>query len=198
MLSDKFLANADKVFDWVSLCASHQLVWTLVPFWWSRPPSFALSRSPWSFLFTVCSSLVFIIRGCNITKGRFQQIVITVPPLGGPHSQFPAGWNTTTAGLVKLGFAVLMGEEISIFLCINKHQLFWSPGVTLLNPLSSGVSHYTCLPSELQRIYRIWSGQHLVPDWSNRKPGCEGCAGTGRSFTFFSGSTANCDGKDII
>lgn len=32
------------------------------------------------------------------------------PPLGGPHSQFPAGWNTTTAGLVKLGFAVLMGE----------------------------------------------------------------------------------------
>lgn len=27
---------------------------------------------------------------------------------GGPHSQFPAGWNTTTAGLVKLGFAVLM------------------------------------------------------------------------------------------
>ncbi|KAK0142508.1 Acylamino-acid-releasing enzyme [Merluccius polli] len=27
---------------------------------------------------------------------------------GGPHSQFPAEWNTTTAGLVKLGFAVLM------------------------------------------------------------------------------------------
>ncbi|KAJ3586931.1 hypothetical protein NHX12_013322 [Muraenolepis orangiensis] len=28
---------------------------------------------------------------------------------GGPHSQFPAEWNTTTAGLVHLGFAVLMG-----------------------------------------------------------------------------------------
>ncbi|XP_074537606.1 acylamino-acid-releasing enzyme [Halichoeres trimaculatus] len=27
---------------------------------------------------------------------------------GGPHSQFPAGWNSTTAGLTKLGFAVLM------------------------------------------------------------------------------------------
>lgn len=27
---------------------------------------------------------------------------------GGPHSQFPAEWNTTTAGLVRLGFAVLM------------------------------------------------------------------------------------------
>ncbi|XP_051280432.1 S9 family peptidase isoform X2 [Dicentrarchus labrax] len=27
---------------------------------------------------------------------------------GGPHSQFPAEWNTTTAGLAKLGFAVLM------------------------------------------------------------------------------------------
>ncbi|CAL8251358.1 unnamed protein product [Arctogadus glacialis] len=27
---------------------------------------------------------------------------------GGPNSQFPAEWNTTTAGLVKLGFAVLM------------------------------------------------------------------------------------------
>ncbi|XP_035015895.1 S9 family peptidase [Hippoglossus stenolepis] len=27
---------------------------------------------------------------------------------GGPHSQFPAEWNCTTAGLVKLGFAVLM------------------------------------------------------------------------------------------
>ncbi|XP_030280289.1 acylamino-acid-releasing enzyme [Sparus aurata] len=27
---------------------------------------------------------------------------------GGPHSQFPAEWNSTTAGLVKLGLAVLM------------------------------------------------------------------------------------------
>ncbi|KAM7404432.1 hypothetical protein PAMP_011777 [Pampus punctatissimus] len=27
---------------------------------------------------------------------------------GGPHSQFPAEWNCTTAGLAKLGFAVLM------------------------------------------------------------------------------------------
>ncbi|XP_056241966.1 S9 family peptidase isoform X1 [Seriola aureovittata] len=27
---------------------------------------------------------------------------------GGPHSQFPAEWNCTTAGLTKLGFAVLM------------------------------------------------------------------------------------------
>ncbi|XP_034027659.1 S9 family peptidase isoform X2 [Thalassophryne amazonica] len=27
---------------------------------------------------------------------------------GGPHSHFPAEWNTTTAGLAKLGFAVLM------------------------------------------------------------------------------------------
>ncbi|XP_078144486.1 acylamino-acid-releasing enzyme [Centroberyx gerrardi] len=27
---------------------------------------------------------------------------------GGPHSQFPAEWNITTAGLAKLGFAVLM------------------------------------------------------------------------------------------
>uniref|UniRef100_A0AAX7T808 acylaminoacyl-peptidase n=1 Tax=Astatotilapia calliptera TaxID=8154 RepID=A0AAX7T808_ASTCA len=27
---------------------------------------------------------------------------------GGPHSQFPAEWNSTTAGLAKLGFAVLM------------------------------------------------------------------------------------------
>lgn len=27
---------------------------------------------------------------------------------GGPHSQFPAEWNVTTAGLVKLGYAVLM------------------------------------------------------------------------------------------
>nr|XP_046253617.1 S9 family peptidase isoform X4 [Scatophagus argus] len=27
---------------------------------------------------------------------------------GGPHSQFPAEWNSTTAGLVKLGYAVLM------------------------------------------------------------------------------------------
>ncbi|XP_076010063.1 LOW QUALITY PROTEIN: acylamino-acid-releasing enzyme [Genypterus blacodes] len=27
---------------------------------------------------------------------------------GGPHSQFPAEWNTTTAGLAKLGLAVLM------------------------------------------------------------------------------------------
>ncbi|CAJ1055463.1 S9 family peptidase [Xyrichtys novacula] len=27
---------------------------------------------------------------------------------GGPHSQFPAGWNCTAAGLTKLGFAVLM------------------------------------------------------------------------------------------
>ncbi|KAM4570719.1 acylamino-acid-releasing enzyme [Fundulus diaphanus] len=27
---------------------------------------------------------------------------------GGPHSQFPAEWNSTTAGLVELGFAVLM------------------------------------------------------------------------------------------
>ncbi|XP_049920817.1 S9 family peptidase isoform X2 [Epinephelus moara] len=27
---------------------------------------------------------------------------------GGPHSQFPAVWNSTTAGLAKLGFAVLM------------------------------------------------------------------------------------------
>lgn len=34
---------------------------------------------------------------------------------GGPHSQFPAGWNTTTAGLVKLGFAVLMGETTLFF-----------------------------------------------------------------------------------
>lgn len=33
--------------------------------------------------------------------------LFTVP--GGPHSQFPAEWNGTTAGLVKMGFAVLMG-----------------------------------------------------------------------------------------
>lgn len=33
---------------------------------------------------------------------------------GGPHSQFPAEWNNTTAGLVQLGFAVLMGESSSL------------------------------------------------------------------------------------
>lgn len=33
---------------------------------------------------------------------------------GGPHSQFPAEWNSTTAGLVQLGFAVLMGQSISL------------------------------------------------------------------------------------
>lgn len=33
---------------------------------------------------------------------------------GGPHSQFPAEWNSTTAGLVQLGFAVLMGESTSL------------------------------------------------------------------------------------
>lgn len=41
-------------------------------------------------------------------------IFSSLSPLGGPHSQFPAGWNTTTAGLVKLGFAVLMGETYRI------------------------------------------------------------------------------------
>lgn len=50
-------------------------------------------------------------------------------------------------------------------------------------------------PSELQRIHGIWSGQHLVPDWSYWRPGCEGCAGTGRSltFTFYWCFPANCD-----
>lgn len=40
---------------------------------------------------------------------------------GGPHSQFPAGWNATTAGLVKLGFAVLMGERAPCFSDIHTH-----------------------------------------------------------------------------
>lgn len=50
-------------------------------------------------------------------------------------------------------------------------------------------------PSELQRIHGIWSGQHLIPDWSHRKPGREGCSGTVRSLTFASSSrfAANCD-----
>lgn len=133
-------------------------------------------------------------------------ILSSMPPLGGPHSQFPAGWNTTTTGLVKLGFAVLMGETIRISfiryaaacnlqrkVCILVCQQP-SPGETLL---TSGVDHITCLPSELQRINRIWPGQHLVSDWSHRKPGCEGRAGTGRGLSstcFYLCFTTNCDG----
>lgn len=43
-------------------------------------------------------------------------VVVLFAALGGPHSQFPAEWNCTTSGLVKLGFAVLMGE-ICVLLC---------------------------------------------------------------------------------
>ncbi|XP_071331310.1 acylamino-acid-releasing enzyme isoform X1 [Trachinotus anak] len=39
---------------------------------------------------------------------REARIPLVVFIHGGPHSQFPAEWNCTTAGLTKLGFAVLM------------------------------------------------------------------------------------------
>ncbi|XP_056155412.1 S9 family peptidase [Lampris incognitus] len=39
---------------------------------------------------------------------RGDKIPLIVFIHGGPHSQFPAEWNTTTAGLAKLGYAVLM------------------------------------------------------------------------------------------
>ncbi|TNM86491.1 hypothetical protein fugu_006721 [Takifugu bimaculatus] len=41
----------------------------------------------------------------SLSKARFPLVVFIH---GGPHSQFPAEWNSTTAGLVQLGFAVLM------------------------------------------------------------------------------------------
>uniref|UniRef100_A0A665T5B3 acylaminoacyl-peptidase n=1 Tax=Echeneis naucrates TaxID=173247 RepID=A0A665T5B3_ECHNA len=40
-----------------------------------------------------------------LSEGRIPLVVFIH---GGPHSQFPAEWNCTTAGLAKLGFAVLM------------------------------------------------------------------------------------------
>ncbi|XP_068602507.1 S9 family peptidase [Brachionichthys hirsutus] len=42
---------------------------------------------------------------CSLHKAKMPLVVFIH---GGPHSQFPAEWNCTTAGLVKLGFAVLM------------------------------------------------------------------------------------------
>lgn len=48
--------------------------------------------------------------------GTLNTLSIFLAPSGGPHSQFPAEWNCTTAGLVKLGFAVLMGEASTRFM----------------------------------------------------------------------------------
>lgn len=51
-------------------------------------------------------------------------------------------------------------------------KLFWVK--TFFSPFFC-----VCPHSELQRIHRVRSGQHFVPDWSDRKPGCKRCAGTG-------------------
>ncbi|XP_051915404.1 S9 family peptidase [Hippocampus zosterae] len=47
-----------------------------------------------------------LVQPCVPLPGAQTPLVVFIH--GGPHSQFAAEWNTTTAGLVSLGFAVLM------------------------------------------------------------------------------------------
>ncbi|XP_041860823.1 S9 family peptidase [Melanotaenia boesemani] len=47
-----------------------------------------------------------LVKPSSLLCGTKTPLVVFIH--GGPHSQFPAEWNCTTAGLVKLGFAVLM------------------------------------------------------------------------------------------
>ncbi|XP_037540885.1 S9 family peptidase [Nematolebias whitei] len=47
-----------------------------------------------------------LVKPCPLLHETRTPLVVFIH--GGPHSQFPAEWNCTTAGLVKLGFAVLM------------------------------------------------------------------------------------------
>ncbi|XP_044067566.1 S9 family peptidase isoform X2 [Siniperca chuatsi] len=48
---------------------------------------------------------VLVKPSCPLQEAKIPLVVFIH---GGPHSQFPAEWNCTTAGLAKLGFAVLM------------------------------------------------------------------------------------------
>uniref|UniRef100_A0A1A8QK49 Acylamino-acid-releasing enzyme n=3 Tax=Nothobranchius rachovii TaxID=451742 RepID=A0A1A8QK49_9TELE len=47
-----------------------------------------------------------LVKPSPLPHGTTTPLVVFIH--GGPHSQFPAEWNSTTAGLVRLGFAVLM------------------------------------------------------------------------------------------
>ncbi|XP_054602322.1 acylamino-acid-releasing enzyme isoform X2 [Nothobranchius furzeri] len=47
-----------------------------------------------------------LVKPSPLPDGTTTPLVVFIH--GGPHSQFPAEWNSTTAGLVRLGFAVLM------------------------------------------------------------------------------------------
>ncbi|XP_077437684.1 acylamino-acid-releasing enzyme isoform X2 [Vanacampus margaritifer] len=47
-----------------------------------------------------------LVKPCDLLDGAKTPLVVFIH--GGPHSQFAAEWNSTTAGLVSLGFAVLM------------------------------------------------------------------------------------------
>lgn len=58
-------------------------------------------------LYNTCIS-VYTLETLNVCLISLSDICLA--PSGGPHSHFPAEWNTITAGLTKFGFAVLMGE----------------------------------------------------------------------------------------
>ncbi|XP_077371319.1 acylamino-acid-releasing enzyme isoform X2 [Festucalex cinctus] len=47
-----------------------------------------------------------LVKPCDPLQGAKIPLVVSIH--GGPHSQFAAEWNSTTAGLVSLGFSVLM------------------------------------------------------------------------------------------
>lgn len=67
---------------------------------------------------------------------------------------------------------------ISCFFCNTRcKNLFWYPYLIFGKKLCKKV-FCVCLPSELQRVHRVWSGQHFVSDWSNWQPGCKRRAGT--------------------
>lgn len=70
-----------------------------------------------------CVVAVFLVQNGNMLKHfhfSYYNFSLFAPP-GGPHSQFPVEWNCTTAGLAKLGFAVLMGK-MPVFSQTHTHE----------------------------------------------------------------------------
>ncbi|TWW56426.1 Acylamino-acid-releasing enzyme [Takifugu flavidus] len=96
-----FLPSAGEAVTWQTLhqpVRTFQFTWTVLDVT-PTPEEDNTSYSGLDF------GAILVKPSSSLSKARFPLVVFIH---GGPHSQFPAEWNSTTAGLVQLGFAVLM------------------------------------------------------------------------------------------
>uniref|UniRef100_H3CHL9 Acylamino-acid-releasing enzyme n=1 Tax=Tetraodon nigroviridis TaxID=99883 RepID=H3CHL9_TETNG len=96
-----FLPSAGEAVTWQTLhppARTFQFKWTVLDV--SPPPEEDNTSYP-----GLDFGAILVKPSGSSSDGRLPLVVFVH---GGPHSQFPAEWNSTTAGLVRLGFAVLM------------------------------------------------------------------------------------------